>query len=210
VLIVATLTAPAWADPIMLSSVEAQWTERNGDFAVVDLLATPGAILRGEEVDFGTESRAVVSFEALLTGSLGEGADTLRFTYSLPSGSPPPFANLVQEIGLVTIPGGYRSALDFPLLYHAVPMSLTLDLLNGGPAGRPVSSTTLTFSVVQPVPEPSALSLVTFGVAALVVTAGRRVRAGLLARPVGREAPSCIESDIHRSAPSRRRPTQSR
>jgi hypothetical protein len=59
-LLVATSSTPAAADPVTLSSVQALWIEPSGDLAVVDLLASPGAVLRGEEVDFGTESRAVV------------------------------------------------------------------------------------------------------------------------------------------------------
>jgi uncharacterized protein YhhL (DUF1145 family) len=187
VLVAATWTVPASADPITLSSVQALWIEPNGELARVDLLASPGAILWGQEVDFGTESRAVVSFDAFITGSPGEGADTLRATFSLPSGSPPPFSNLVQQASLLSVPGVYVFGLDFPLLYHPVPMSLTLDLLQGALPGRPVSSTTVTFSVVQPVPEPSALALVTLGLAVLVLASGRRMV--LLARRLEREPP---------------------
>ncbi len=175
-LLVATSSVPAAADPVTLSGVQALWIEPSGDLAVIDLLASPGAVLRGQEVDFGTESRAVVSFDAFVTGSPGEGADTLRATFSLPSGSPPPFSNLVQQTSLFSVPGAYVFGLDFPLLYHPVPMSLTLDLLQSALPGRPVSSTTVTFSVVQPVPEPSALALCAVGLAALIVTARRRLR----------------------------------
>jgi len=175
-LLVATSSVPSAADPVTLSGVQALWIEPSGNLAVIDLLASPGAVLRGQEVDFGTESRAVVSFDALVTGSPGEGADTLRATFSLPSGSPPPFSNLVQQTSLFSVPGAYVFGLDFPLLYHPVPMSLTLDLLQSALPGRPVSSTTVTFSVVQPVPEPSALALCAIGLAALIVTARRRLR----------------------------------
>jgi hypothetical protein len=175
-LLMAASAVQASADSVTLSGVQASSLEPSGDVVFVDLLAFPGAVLHGQEVGFGTESRAVVSFFASVTGSLGEGADTLRATFSLPSGSPPPFSNLVQQASLFSVPGTYVFGLDFPLLYHPVPSSLTLDLLQSASPGTPLSSTTVTFSVVQPVPEPSGLALSGVGLAVLMFTWRRRSR----------------------------------
>lgn len=70
--------------------------------------------------------------------------------------------------------------MDFPILYRAVPMTLTLDLLGSSPdfripsgpnAGQLVNGHT--FNVVQPVPEPTSMLLLARGLGMLYA---RRLR----------------------------------
>jgi hypothetical protein len=172
--VVLTLGGTAIAEPLTLSSVLALGETGPGGM-VVDLFASPGAVLTGTELSFGTVSRAAVTFEALVAGSPGDAGDTLRATFQVPKGDQP-FSNLVQEIGITSVPGGYVFGLDFPLLYHPVPMGLTLDFLQASPPlpgspsqGQVVRSYTFTFSVVQPVPEPSSALLCSSGLPAVLL-----------------------------------------
>jgi hypothetical protein len=77
----------------------------------------------------------------------------------------------------------YVFGLAFLILYHPVPMSVTIDLLDSAPdfiipsgprAGEAVDSYTYTFSVVQPAPEPATMLLLVSGLGAGAVDRRRR------------------------------------
>jgi len=62
------LSGTAQADPIRITTVKAFSGSSPGEISTVDLAESPGAILGGQQVDFGTTVRAVVTFEAILNG----------------------------------------------------------------------------------------------------------------------------------------------
>jgi hypothetical protein len=173
------------ADPLTFSNVRAVQLSPNDHTTNVttDLFANPGASLTN-----GT----TVSFFIDVAGTLQPGAtDTLRLTLVLADGSTvvndfsiPVFGTGVPPFTLVT-------GFDFPTYYQAVPLTLTVDLLNSNPdfvipsgmnAGQSVNSYTYTFSVVQPVPEPATILLLATGLGGVMVNVRDRRRGRKLAR----------------------------
>jgi hypothetical protein len=185
---VLTIAATTQAEPLTFGNVQALWTEPGGQGVVVDLFATPGAVLRGEVVEIDHVARAVVTFDISLFGRLSPGGtDTLRLTYQVPNINEPSFRNVVQEFGISPggVPATHVTGMDFPILYRPHPTSLTVDLLQNAPdfvipsgpsAGEAVNSYTYTFSVVQPTPEPTSMLLLGSGLAALMLRRVRRSR----------------------------------
>jgi hypothetical protein len=166
----------AAADPLTFSNVLAVQLDAHDDTHSVttDLFSTPNAVLTN-----GT----IVSFFIDVAGP--PVGDALRLSYeqrgqllALQEYAIPVFGTVYPPFTLVT-------GLDFPTFYHPVPVTLTVDLLQSSPdfvipsgplAGQAVDSYTYTFSVVQPVPEPSSLVLLTTGIAGMAVALRRRWR----------------------------------
>jgi hypothetical protein len=175
------MSGSATAEPLSFSDVQALWL-RNGFFAV-DLFGNP--VLAGTPIEIDGVRRAAISFHVPIFGTLPPGeTDTLRFTFGLPTGDRP-FSNILQELtfSAADMPNAITGGMDFPILYHPERMTLTLDLLRsspdfripGGPrAGELVDSFTYSFSVVQPVPEPTSLWLLGSGLCAIVYSRRQR------------------------------------
>lgn len=166
------LTGRAHADPIHIATVEALWSRHPDGLATVDLGTNPNAVLAGQQVPFDDGSvRAVITFDAILAGRQ---SGILRATFDWPEGWAPPFSFLVQE---AAFPAADIVAfgMDFPIVYHPVPVTLTLSV-PGVPGGGIVGPSTFTFNVVQPVPEPTSIALWGTGlVTAMLVRRRRRV-----------------------------------
>jgi hypothetical protein len=159
VLAVAIQCNTARADPIRITTVEVFSSSSPGEISTIDLAENPGAIVPGQQVGFGQTVRAVVTFNAIL---MGRQSGTLRETFEWPTGWAPPFSHLVQE-GPVDGADAIIFGMDFPLVYHPVPITLTLSV-PGEPGGGIIGPSRFTFSVMQATPEPRSIGLV--GVAA--------------------------------------------
>ena len=177
----------AYADPIRIATVQALWSAGpSGEVVVVDLASNPGVILTGQQVDFGPEVRAVVTFEAILAGRQ---SGSLIMTFDWPEGWAPPFSHVTQEAvidGADVIVFG----MDFPILYQPVPLTLTLSA-SGEPGGGIEGPSTFTFSVVQPTPEPATALLCGSALAAIMV------RRRLAAQRAFRQHSSCFSTNSY-------------
>ncbi len=74
------------------------------------------------------------------------------------------------------IPGGADIivfGMDFPVVYHPVPVTLTLTVPSE-PGGGIIGTSTVTFSVVQPVPEPTSMALFGTGLGVAILRGLRR------------------------------------
>lgn len=188
VLGVLTFTGRAAAEPLSFKDVQAAWVV-NQDFVTVDLFAIPPPVLTGNVSNFSDGGvvvrRPVVFFRVPVSGVLPPGgSDVLRLTFGLPPNDHP-FHHVVQELLIEAshpLPEYFSLGMDYPILYHPSPMTVTVDLLRsapdfvipGGPrAGMAVDSYTYTFSVVQPVPEPTSIALFGTGIAMAI---SRRLR----------------------------------
>jgi hypothetical protein len=162
----------AHADPIQIATVQAVWSRAPEGLTTVDLGANPSAVLAGAPVSHDDGSvRAHVSFFTILAARQ---AGILRASFDWPEGWAPPFSFLVQQ-GPVDGADMIVFGMDFPIVYHPVPVELTLSV-PGVPGGGIIGPSTFTFSVVQPVPEPTSIALWGTGlVAAMLVRRRRRV-----------------------------------
>jgi len=163
------LSARANADPIRVATIQATWIPRDDPDGLVnvDLPANPGAILAGQPIQIESEIRAFVGFNVILAGRQ---SGVLRGTFDWPEGWKLPFDFLVQEARF-DIPGGADATgfgMDFPIVYHPVPVTLTLSV-PGEPGGGIIGPSRVTFSVVQPVPEPTSLALVGIGLGVAIL-----------------------------------------
>jgi hypothetical protein len=156
----------------------------------VDLFSNPGVVLPGEVVFVDGRDLSLVGFVVEVTGDLpNTTSDILRLTFHVPDVAGT-CCRPVQE-GFIPAgflqPGntyGYVFGLAFPLLYHPVPMGVTVDLLDSAPdfiipsgprAGEAVDSYTYTFSVVAPAPEPATMLLLLSGLGAAALDRRRRL-----------------------------------
>lgn len=165
-----TVSGTVHADTIRISTVEALWSgPSSGELFRVDLGVNPGAVLTGQQSIFSDGSlRAVVTFDAILAGHQ---TGNLRATFQWPEGWPLPLSNLTQD---ANFPGAdiVTFGLDFPIVYHPVPVTLTLSV----PGGVIEGPSSFTFSVVQPAPEPASVALCGAALVAAML-ARRRMRA---------------------------------
>jgi hypothetical protein len=140
----------------------------------VDLPSNPGAILAGHPIQIDSEVRAFVAFNVILAGRQ---SGIMRGTFDWPEGWKRPFSFLVQEAHF-DIPGGADVTgfgMDFPIVYHPVPVTLTLSV-PGEPGGGIIGPSSVTFSVVQPVPEPTSMALFGTGLGFAILRKLRRKR----------------------------------
>jgi hypothetical protein len=152
------LAGNAHADPIHVATVQADWLINHGQqLMVVDLAENPDAVLAGQRLvfpEFGGAVRRFVGFDVILPFRQ---VGTLRRTFTWPAGWAPPFGFLDQQVRIDgTDLVGF--SLDFPIVYHPVPVTLTLSQ-PGVPGGGIVGPSTFTFSVVSPTPEPPSIVL---------------------------------------------------
>lgn len=111
----------------------------------------------------------------------GTGGDTLRLTGTATNENgtvPLATVNLPVNAGTTAL-----TTLLYPPSFQGTTIVLTVDLVNSSPdfvipsgpkGGQAVNTQTYTFTLVQPVPEPASLVLVTTGIAGLAVRVYRR------------------------------------
>jgi hypothetical protein len=160
------------ADPLIFSNVSAL---QNNGATRVDLFTSPGTTLIGPKITFLVD----------ITGTLNPGAtDTLLVSYFEAGGSPiiqsfqlPLFGTLQPPFTLLF------SITSSAASYAGTSATLALDLLNTNPdfiipdganAGQRVDSTTYSFDVSKPVPEPATLILLGAGLTGLFARSRRR------------------------------------
>ncbi len=157
------------ADPLTFSNVRA--LQDNGNTSVNLFGNTP--TLTGTQLSFLVD----------VSGSLVPGAtDTLRITYHDSLGG-----TVTQDFGIPLFgqfppPVTVFVSINLPTFsYVAIPATLNIDLLNSSPdfqipsTQTGVNSYTYSFNVVQPVPEPTSLSLL-LGAGPSVLVGVRRAR----------------------------------
>jgi hypothetical protein len=175
--------APAKADGLFFSEVKLFLL--NATPAVgVDLFANQGFVI--------TAPNNIASISILLTGTLPAGGDTLHIsavatnengTFILMNPNPASL-NIPIDQSLVNVRIG--TGFTFPTSFQGTTITFTVDLLNSSPdfiipsgpnAGQAVNSFTYTFTVVEPVPEPTTLVLLITGIAGIGVKTFRSYRA---------------------------------
>jgi len=175
---------PAKADGLLFSDVRLHLLGTTPP-AGIDLFANQGIVITSPM------NIAIVSIPVL--GTLPAGGDTLRLTviatnengtFVLTNPNP---ASLNIPINLLNVNGTQVTGFTLPPSFQGTTITLTVDLLNTSPdfiipsgpnAGQAVDSFTYTFTVVEPVPEPATLVLLTTGIAGIGVNRYRRYRAG--------------------------------
>lgn len=175
---------PAKADGLFFSNVRLQLlgtTPPGG----IDLFTNQGIVI--------TAPTNIATVSILLSGTLPAGGDTLRLTVIATNENgtfvitnPNP-ASLNIPIDMSNANVTNVTGFTFPTSFQGTTFTLTIDLLNSSPdfiipsgpnAGQAVNSFTYTFTIVEPVPEPATLVLLTTGIAGLGVNRYRRYRAG--------------------------------
>jgi len=175
---------PAKADGLVFSNVRLGLlgtTPPGG----IDLFANQGIVI--------TSPTSIATISILVSGPLPAGGDTLRLTVIATNENgtfvitnPNP-ASLNIPIDISNVNTTQVTGFSFPTSFQGTTITLTVDLLNSSPdfiipsgpnAGQAVNSFTYTFTIVEPVPEPATLVLLTTGIAGIGVKRYRRYRAG--------------------------------
>ena len=175
---------PAKADPLVFSDVRLfllGTTPPQG----IDLFANQGIVI--------TSPQNIPIISILVTGPLPAGGDILRITATATNENgtivltnPNP-ASLAIPINSLNVNGAIVTGFTIPPSFQGTTVTFTVDLLNSSPdfiipsgpnAGQAVDSFTYTFTVVEPVPEPATLVLLTTGIAGIGLKRYRRYRAG--------------------------------
>ena len=174
---------PAKADPLVFSNVKLQLlgtTPPGG----IDLFANQGIVI--------TSPTNIATLSIFVSGTLPAGGDILRLTITATNENgtfvitnPNP-ASLNIPIDISNVNTTQVTGFTFPTSFLGTTITLTVDLLNSSPdfiipsgpnAGQAVNSFTYTFTIVEPVPEPATLVLLTTGIAGIGLTGYRRYRA---------------------------------
>lgn len=175
---------PAKADGLLFSNVRLGLlgtTPPGG----IDLFANQGIVI--------TSPQSIPVINILVLGTLPAGGDILRLTVTATNENgtfvitnPNP-ASLNIPIDMLNVNSSLVTAFEIPTSFQGTTVTLTVDLLNTSPdfiipsgpnAGQAVDSFTYTFTVVEPVPEPATLVLLTTGFAGIGINRYRRYRAG--------------------------------
>lgn len=175
---------PAKADGLLFSDVRLHLlgtTPPQG----IDLFANQGIVI--------TSPMNIATISIPVLGTLPAGGDTLRLTviatnengtFVLTNPNP---ASLNIPINSLNVNSALVTGFTLPPSFQGTTITLTVDLLNTSPdfiipsgpnAGQAVDSFTYTFTVVEPVPEPATLVLLTTGIAGIGLKRYRRYRAG--------------------------------
>ncbi len=177
--------APAKADGLFFSNVKVGVLNETppGGSTVIDLFANPGVVI--------TSSNDVATLFISVSGTLPTGGDILHIavtatnengTFIITNPNP---ASLNIPIDMFNANGTHVTGFQFPTSFQGTTITFTVDLLNSSPdfiipsgpnSGQAVNSFTYTFTVVQPVPEPATLVLLTTGIAGIGVKTHRRYR----------------------------------
>ena len=175
--------APAKADGLFFSNVKLfllNATPPQG----VDLFANQGFVI--------TAPNSIATISIFTSGTLPAGGDTLRIsavatnengTFILMNPNPASL-NIPIDQSLVNV--NILTGFTFPTSFQGTTITFTVDLLNSSPdfiipsgpnAGQAVNSFTYTFTVVEPVPEPTTLVMLITGIAGIGVQTFRSYRA---------------------------------
>ena len=176
--------APAKADGLFFSNVRLDLLNTTPPGGI-DLFANQGLVI--------TAPNNIATLSIFVFGTLPAGSDTLRITV-IATNENGTFVITNPNAASLNIPITASNAntvnvtgFVFPTSFQGTTFTLTIDLLNsspdfiipGGPnAGLAVNSFTYTFTIVETVPEPATLVLLTTGIAAIGVKTYRRSRAG--------------------------------
>ena len=174
---------PAKADGLFFSNVRLALlgTTPPGN---LDLFANQGIVI--------TAPTNIATLFIVTSGTLPAGGDTLRITV-IATNENGTFVITNPNPASLNIPIDQSNAnvtnvtgFTFPTSFQGTTITLTIDLLNSSPdfiipsgpnAGQAVNSFTYTFTVVEPVPEPTTLVLLITGIAGIGVKTFRSYRA---------------------------------
>ena len=151
------------AEPLTFSNVSAF---QNDGTTTLDLLSNPNVQLVGPQLTFRVD----------ISGTLQAGAtDSLLVTFGDAQGGLVTQSFQIPLFGTVSPPLTLLFTVDAPHgSLSGVPATLTLDLINSSPdfvipsSGQQVNTFTYSFNVVQPVPEPTTVTLVVTGLVGLL------------------------------------------
>jgi hypothetical protein len=160
------------ADPLFFSNVVAL---QNNDLTRIDLFSNPGVNLIGQQINFLVD----------ITGVLPAGTtNTLMITYTAAGSSPIVLSYAIPLFGTVQPPLSVLFTIPSTgATTQGTPVTLTVDIIGSSPdfvipgganAGQLVDSFTYRFNVVEPIPEPATIFMMSTGLASLLLYRRRR------------------------------------